>query len=61
MFQRRHYKVLAKILNKAQHHTEMTGGCFDEVVCLFMIELRKDNPRFDTGKFEKECYGYKEE
>ena len=56
MFQRRHYKVLAKILNKAQTHTEMTGGCFDGLVSLFTKELRNDNPRFDVSKFETECY-----
>ena len=61
MFQRRHYKILAKILNKAQYHQEMTGGCFDDLVSMFIIELRKDNPRFDVSKFEKECYRYKEE
>ena len=56
MFQRRHYKVLAKILSKSQTITEMTGGCHDTLVSMFIRELRKDNPRFDASKFEKECY-----
>ena len=57
MFQRRHYKILAKILNKRLIILENTGEMyFDDLVHSFIKELTIDNPRFDKVKFIAECY-----
>jgi hypothetical protein len=58
MLQRRHYKIIAEILNKYFVHLENTGDMyFDDLVELFMTELMKDNPRFNGDKFRNAAYG----
>ena len=58
MLQRRHYKVIAEILNKYFAIHENTGELyFDDLVKLFIEELEKDNPNFNSDKFRNAAYG----
>lgn len=56
------YKIIAGILNEA--YEAMLSNGSDESLQLihslsdaFIIELKRDNPRFDPGKFREAVFG----
>ena len=51
MFQRRHYKEIAKILNDCKEWAEMDEYIFHGILSTFAVAFEKDNPNFNTQRF----------
>lgn len=58
MFSRRHYQFIASLLSNIRNfpvflktEKDLLDAYYDEVVRRFVIEFKKDNPRFDESRF----------
>lgn len=56
MFKKRHYKVIAQVLNShhqhpTRRHVEDSDVVLDRVIEDFTAMFKDDNPRFDRKKF----------
>mgnify|MGYP001285428765 FL=1 len=56
MFQRRHYKEIAKILNSV-YDTVADLEVWEEIVSAFAVEFEKNNERFNPQMFLTAAYG----
>ena len=53
-FSRRHYEVVAGILN--HHYVNDKIGGLDKIVTTFIMNFRRDNDRFNQARFTDAVY-----
>jgi hypothetical protein len=60
---RKDYKMIAGVINyafNAGRKTENTTYIKQQMTQAFCVHLKRDNPRFDNGKFLDACYAEQE-
>lgn len=56
MMQRRHYKLIAEVLNSASKEGLVSSSAIATLIQLFHERLKSDNENFSIERFSKECY-----
>lgn len=62
MMQRRHYEMIAKVLDDLDgHEIGLSRGTHRDIAAAFAATLAADNPRFDRARFMRAAGAMEEE